>query len=113
MRVTSESHPPKICRNVPALLSELEFPVLSEQVDVAASIDTKYVCTYTEKVFPTRSFRSIMEHCIYFRAMEDLFEQLTRCKDDEQQRNWMLYEDEVTIRDLLQVCTHSYSQDRH
>ena len=35
--------------------------------------------------------------------MEDLFEQLTRCKDDEQQRNWMLYEDEVTIRDLLQV----------
>ena len=38
-----------------------------------------------------------------FRAMEDLFEQLTRCKDDEQQRNWMLYEDETTIRDLLQV----------
>ena len=35
--------------------------------------------------------------------MEDLFEQLTRCKDDEQQRNWMLYEDETTIRDLLQV----------
>ena len=35
--------------------------------------------------------------------MEDLFEQLTRCKDDEQQRNWMLYEDEITIRDLLQV----------
>ena len=28
-------------RNVPALLSELEFPVLSEQVDVVASIDTK------------------------------------------------------------------------
>ena len=32
---------PKLCRNVPALLAELEFPVLTEQVDVAASIDTK------------------------------------------------------------------------
>ena len=41
--------------------------------------------------------------------MEDLFEQLTRCKDDEQQRNWMLYEDEVTIRDLLQVH-HSFKR---
>ena len=59
---------------------------------------------FTERVFATRSFRFNTEHCIYFRAMEDLFEQLTRCKDDEQQRNWMLYEDEVTIRDLLQVC---------
>lgn len=71
----------RLDRNVPALLSALEFPVLSEQVDVAASIDTK--------------------------AMEDLFEQLTRCKDDEQQRNWMLYEDEVTIRDLLQALSNS------
>ena len=31
------------------------------------------------------------------KAMESLFEQLTRCKDDEQQRNWMLYEDEQII----------------
>ena len=45
--------------------------------------------------------------------MEDLFEQLTRCKDDEQQRNWMLYEDEVTIRDLLQVLIFTrYSKDK-
>ena len=37
--------------------------------------------------------------------MEDLFEQLTRCKDDEQQRNWMLYEDETTItHQLSSVC---------
>ena len=78
-------------------MSALEFPVLSEQVDVAASIDTKY----------GKSFRhediSFKHGTLGFRAMEDLFEQLTRCKDDEQQRNWMLYEDEVTIRDLLQV----------
>jgi hypothetical protein len=39
--------------------------------------------------------------------MESLFEQLTRCKDDSQQRNWMLYEDESTIRDLLQGVSNS------
>ena len=53
----------------------------------------------------SRTGPTAISDCIYFRAMEDLFEQLTRCKDDEQQRNWMLYEDEVTIRDLLQVQT--------
>ena len=62
-------------RNVPALLTELDNPVLSDAVDVEKSADT--------------------------RVLETLFEKLTQCKDDEQQRNWMLFEDEATIRELL------------
>ena len=45
------------CRNVPALLSELEFPVLTEQVDVAASIDTK--CENTDPYQPSKYFYTI------------------------------------------------------
>ena len=38
-------------------------------------------------------------------ALEKLFEELTRCKEDDQQRNWMLYEDEGRISQLLtHVC---------
>lgn len=39
------------------------------------------------------------------KALEKLFEELTRCKEDDQQRNWMLYEDEGRIMKLLNhVC---------
>ena len=39
------------------------------------------------------------------KALEKLFEELTRCKEDDQQRNWMLYEDEGRITKLLNhVC---------
>lgn len=40
------------------------------------------------------------------KAMVALFEQLTQCKEDDQQRNWMLYEDEGTIGDLLQSLSN-------
>jgi hypothetical protein len=52
----------RLDKNVPAILAELEFPVLSDLSDIACSSDTK--------------------------VMEELFEQLTRCKEDDQQRNW-------------------------
>ena len=35
------------------------------------------------------------------KALEALFEELTKRKEDDQQRNWMLYKDEQIIRDLL------------
>ena len=66
----------RLDRNVPALLTELEEPVLADRADFAASADTL--------------------------AIENLFEKLTKAKDDEQQRNWMLYEDEEVIRHQLQ-----------
>ncbi len=58
-------------------------------MDVAASADTK--------------------------AMESLFEQLTRCKEDDQQRNWMLYEDESPISSMLQALSSALqnSDPRH
>jgi hypothetical protein len=72
----------RLDRNVPALLCELEqssCELLKEPHDVAMSSDSK--------------------------ALESLFEELTRCKEDDQQRNWMLYEDESRIRDMLNhVC---------
>ncbi|TRY70898.1 hypothetical protein TCAL_02794 [Tigriopus californicus] len=73
----------RLDRNVPALLAELDKPVLNDKEDIVASADT--------------------------RAIESLFEQLTQAKDDEQQRNWMLFEDEATIRNLLQNLSESLS----
>ena len=35
------------------------------------------------------------------KALEALFEDLTKRKEDDQQRNWMLHKDEHIIRDLL------------
>ncbi len=70
---------PRLDKHVPAMLAELEVPVLADKVDVAASADT--------------------------RAMESLFEQLTRCKEDDQQRNWMLHEDEAAIAGMLQALS--------
>ena len=63
------------------MLTELERPVLSDADDVAKSADTK--------------------------VLEDLFERLTKAKDDEQQRNWMLYEDEAAIREQLQGLSNA------
>ena len=68
-------------RNVPALLSELDHPVLSDAIDVEKSADTK--------------------------VLESLFEKLTQCKDDEQQRNWMLFEDETSIKENLQNLSNT------
>lgn len=72
----------RLDRNIPALMCELEHSsaeLLKEPGDVAVSADSK--------------------------ALEKLFEELTRCKEDDQQRNWMLYEDETRIRNLLNhVC---------
>eukprot|EP00095_Tigriopus_kingsejongensis_P003296 snap_masked-scaffold355_size198070-processed-gene-0.1 protein:Tk03296 transcript:snap_masked-scaffold355_size198070-processed-gene-0.1-mRNA-1 annotation:"nck-interacting protein with sh3 domain isoform x1" len=75
------THFQRLDRNVPAMLCELDRPVLIDTKDIIASADT--------------------------RAIESLFEQLTQAKDDEQQRNWMLYEDEATIRTLLQNLSDS------
>ncbi|QQP42063.1 Uncharacterized protein FKW44_016610, partial [Caligus rogercresseyi] len=36
------------------------------------------------------------------KAMEVLLQRLTECKEDDQQRNWMLHEDESTIGRLLE-----------
>ena len=65
----------RLDKNVPAILIELEAPVLCDMADIAASADSA--------------------------SMERLFEQLTQCKEDDQQRNWMLYEDESSITNLL------------
>lgn len=73
----------RLDRNVPALLTELEEPVLTDRADFAASADTI--------------------------AIENLFEKLTKAKDDEQQRNWMLYEDEDVIRHQLQSLSDGLS----
>ena len=63
------------------MLTELERPVLSDVDDVAKCADTK--------------------------MLEDLFEKLTKAKDDEQQRNWMLFEDEAKMRDLIQGLSNT------
>jgi len=69
------SHLPRLDRNLPAMLDELERPVLADKVDVAASADTK--------------------------AMERLLNELTAAKEDDQQRNWKLHEDQHVIGDQL------------
>lgn len=75
--VCNSNTPFRLDRNVPAILTELETPVLCDisESDIASSADTI--------------------------VMERLFEQLTQCKEDDQQRNWMLYEDEQSISNLL------------
>ncbi len=70
---------PRLDKHIPAVLCELEAPVLADAADVAASADTK--------------------------AMKALFEQLTRCKEDDQQRNWMLHEDEAVIAGSLRALS--------
>lgn len=82
----------RLDKNVPALMCELEMPsggcLLNEPDAVAASADTK--------------------------ALESLFEELTRCKEDDQQRNWMLYEDESRITQLLShVCDRLQNAPRN
>ena len=62
-------------------MSELDHPVLSDAVDVERSADT--------------------------RVLESLFEKLTQAKDDEQQRNWMLFEDEANIKQHLQSLSNT------
>ena len=67
----------RLDRNIPALTCELErssSELLKEPKEVATSADSK--------------------------VLEKLFEELTRCKEDDQQRNWMLYEDEGRIGKL-------------
>ncbi len=77
----------RLDRNVPALLCELEQPpssLLKEPSDLAASADSK--------------------------ALEAVFEELSKRKEDDQQRNWMLHEDEGRICDLLRnVCNRLQS----
>ncbi len=72
----------RLDRNVPALMCELErssSELLQEPKEVAKSQD--------------------------YRVLEKLFEDLTKCKEDDQQRNWMLYEDEAKIANMLNhVC---------
>ena len=68
----------RLDRNIPALTCELErssSELLKEPKEVATSADSK--------------------------VLEKLFEELTRCKEDDQQRNWMLYEDEGRIGKLF------------
>ena len=69
-------------RNIPALICELEVSsaqLLKDSKEVAKSND--------------------------YKVLEKLFEELTKCKEDDQQRNWMLYEDEHKIATLLNhVC---------
>lgn len=69
------------------MLTELERPVLSDAADVEQSADA--------------------------RVLEELFERLTKAKDDEQQRNWMLYEDEAAIRDQLQGLSNALQTSNH
>lgn len=72
----------RLDRNIPALMCELEVSsneLLNEPKEVAKSQD--------------------------YRVLEKLFEELTKCKEDDQQRNWMLHEDEHKITNLLHhVC---------
>ena len=72
----------RLDRNVPGLLSELEFPLLGSSS--AAS-----------------SQAIALDDNADAKAMQSLLERLTQCKEDDQQRNWMLYEDEAAIGDLL------------
>ena len=72
----------RLDRNIPALMCELErspSELLHEPKEVAKSQD--------------------------YKVLEKLFEELTKCKEDDQQRNWMLYEDEHKIgKSLNHVC---------
>lgn len=72
----------RLDRNVPALICELECSereLLSDSKEISKSQD--------------------------YKILEKLFEELTKCKEDDQQRNWMLHEDEQKISNLLNhVC---------
>ena len=49
-----------------------------------------------------------------YKVLERLFEELTKCKEDDQQRNWMLEEDEQKINDLLNhVCDRLQNAPRN
>jgi len=81
----------RLDRNVPGLLCALERSsneLLHEPKDVAKSQD--------------------------YKVLERLFEELTKCKEDDQQRNWMLEEDEQKIHDLLNhVCDRLQNAPRN
>jgi len=81
----------RLDRNVPGLLCALErssTELLHEPKDVAKSQD--------------------------YKVLERLFEELTKCKEDDQQRNWMLEEDEQKINDLLNhVCDRLQNAPRN
>ena len=66
----------RLDRNIPALLEELDRPAVAERQDIVASSDAI--------------------------ALEALFEDLTKRKEDDQQRNWMLHKDEHIIKDVIQ-----------
>ena len=82
----------RLDKNVPGLLSELEFPLLSH----AGSANAAAAASIAESADA--------------KAMQNLFERLTRCKEDDQQRNWMLYEDEGPIGDLLKNLSEALQQ---
>ncbi len=89
---------PRLDKHIPALLSELELPVLADKVSgVSVSILLSQCLTALIQVDVAASADT--------RAMEHLFEQLTRCKEDDQQRNWMLHEDEAHIAGMLRALS--------
>jgi len=81
----------RLDRNVPGLLCALEIreeKLLHEPKDIAKSQD--------------------------YKVLERLFEELTKCKEDDQQRNWMLEEDDQKIHDFLnQVCDRLQNAPRN
>ena len=89
----------RLDRNVPALLSELETPsILTDKDSIVKSADTIGMENHRPFIFLKLSMD---QYFICFLALEMLLEKLTQAKDDEQQRNWMLYEDEHSILSML------------
>lgn len=78
--------------------------LLKEPGDVAVSGDSKALEKLFEELTRCIPFPLWLQKWAFFYILT-LIWSLCRCKEDDQQRNWMLYEDETRIRNLLNhVC---------
>lgn len=57
--------------------------------------------SYLDTPCAIRNYPSLISQSSDAIKLRDVFNQLTACKDDEQQRSWALHEDETMIRENI------------
>jgi hypothetical protein len=68
--------------------------------------------TYLETPCAIRNYPNLITQSPDAIKLREVFNHLTECKDDEQQRSWALHEDESMIKDNIRhlngilVCQH-------
>jgi len=122
-------HPPESCHNKALELVELvrDSTNISHESSQALlqSILESLVRTHKDLNVLVPSLQNEFKHQLFeneteiqsshdFTDLVNLFDELTKMKEDDQQRNWMLYEDEaIIVKNLRSVCLtlHNASKD--